>query len=386
MRIGFDAKRAYHNKTGLGYYSRTLIGLLTNYFPSNDYFLFNPKPSKEFHFSGPNIHEVLPSAFLHKLLPAAWRSTFMKKDLQKNGIELYHGLSHEIPIGIQDTHVRSVVTIHDLIHERHPEQYNPIDVKIYHKKFLNACRHADKVIAISEQTKKDIVEIYGIPEKKVVVSLQSANPVFMQPATDQEKEEIRKRYGLPPEFFLYIGSIIERKNLLTVCKAMYALGDQCSIPLVVIGEGGKYKQLVKDFIAEKQLTKRIIFLSEKEAVKKDPAFKEPRTFGIIYQMAIAMIYPSRYEGFGMPVLEAILSRTPVITSNVSCLPEVGGDAAYYVDPDNAGQMAEGLKRIAADRVLADEMRKKGLRFAERFAPLTYVNHMMGIYKDVMTTK
>ena len=383
MHIGFDAKRAYHNKTGLGYYSRTLIGLLTQHYPANEYFLFNPKPSSLFDFSGSNVHEVLPSGFFDKMLSSAWRSSWMKKDIKKNGIQLYHGLSHEIPVGIQHTNTRSVVTIHDLIHERHPEQYNPIDVKIYHKKFLNACEHANKVIAISEQTKKDIVELYEIPESKVAVSLQSANPVFQQPANDTEKNEIRRRYKLPVEFFLYVGSIIERKNLLNVCKAMYVLGDEWKIPLVVIGDGGKYKQLVKDLIAEKKIGDKIIFLSEKEEVRNDPAFKEPRTLGIIYQMAIAMIYPSFYEGFGMPVLEAILSRTPVITSNISCLPEVGGNAAYYVDPNNAEEIAAGMKKIYENASFAEEMKSKGIKYAERFAPEKYVRHMMDIYKEVL---
>jgi glycosyltransferase involved in cell wall biosynthesis len=276
-----------------------------------------------------------------------------------------------------------VVTIHDLIHERHPEQYNPIDVKIYHKKFLNACRHSDKIIAISEQTKKDIVELYGIPEGKVEVCLQSANPVFSEEASGEQKKQTRKKYQLPDQFFLYAGSIIERKNLLNICKAFYLLGDSWNIPLVVIGDGGKYKQTVKEYINEKKLNNRIIFLSENQNFKNDPAIKDPRSFAVIYQMAMALIYPSYYEGFGMPLLEAMLSRTPVITSNVSCLPEVGGDAAYYVDPANPEEIANGIKKILEAPAIADEMRSKGIRYAERFAPQKYAAHMMNIYKEVM---
>src|SRR5450759_2900584 len=122
MNIGFDAKRAYHNGTGLGHYSRTLINSLAKYFPEHEYYLFNPKPSSKFNFyQTNNIHEVLPNELLSKLFSSAWRSSWVKKDLKKYKIDLYHGLSHEIPLGIQQTNTRSVVTIHDLIHERYPE-------------------------------------------------------------------------------------------------------------------------------------------------------------------------------------------------------------------------------------------------------------------------
>ena len=128
MNIGFDAKRAYHNGTGLGNFSRTLIRLLSGHYPEHEYYLFNPKPSSAFEVKGSNIHEILPQSFAGKLFPSAWRSSWVCKDLKQLKINLYHGLSHEIPVGIQKTGVRSVVTIHDLIHERYPDQYNPIDV------------------------------------------------------------------------------------------------------------------------------------------------------------------------------------------------------------------------------------------------------------------
>jgi hypothetical protein len=136
MNIGFDAKRNFHNTTGLGNYSRTLIKGLAEYYPEHQYYLFNPKPSDK--FSKPrfdNVHEVLPQGFLAKKFSSAWRSKWVAKDLQKFGIQLYHGLSHEIPIGIELTSIPSVVTIHDLIFERYPEQFNKIDVQIYRKKF-----------------------------------------------------------------------------------------------------------------------------------------------------------------------------------------------------------------------------------------------------------
>jgi glycosyltransferase involved in cell wall biosynthesis len=379
MNIGFDAKRAYHNQTGLGYYSRTLISLLSKYYPGHQYFLFNPKPSRLFAFNQPNIHEIRPRVFFHKVFPSAWRSSWVTGDLQKQQIDLYHGLSHEIPVGIQKTGIPSVVTIHDLIHERHPEQYNPIDVKIYSRKFRYACQHADKIIAISNQTKADIIEFYKIPADKIAITWQSCDPAFAVRIDDTEKEDIKKAYGLPAEFFLHVGSIIERKNLLNMCKAQLLLKDELNIPLVVIGSGGKYKQQVKDFIKEQGLEQRIIFLSENKNYTGDPASRKPSTLAAIYQSAIALIYPSFYEGFGAPVLEALWSRLPVITSNVSCLPEVAGDAAFYVDPAQPEEIAAGMKKIYSDSGFAATMKEKGWQYAQRSSPEKYAAAVMDIY-------
>ncbi len=383
MNIGFDAKRAYHNGTGLGHYSRTLVNSLAQYFPQHQYYLFNPKPGKFQLNAQPNLHEIRPSSFLHKTFSSAWRGSWVKKDLQKLKINLYHGLSHEIPLGIQYTGVKSVVTIHDLIHERNPEQYNAIDVKIYSKKFRYACEHADKVIAISEQTKSDIIEFYNTPVEKIEVCYQSCNPTFAVPVSDAEKETIRKKYDLPRQFFLYVGSIIERKNLLNICKALFLLRNESEIPLVVIGAGGKYKQQVKDYIKQNGLEHKIIFLSESPAAKSSPAFQSAADFPAIYQSAIAMIYPSFFEGFGIPVLEALWSRLPVITSNVSCMPETGGDAAVYVNPDNAEEIAAAMKKIYTDTAVATAMKKKGWLHAQNFAPQLCAERVMKVYESIV---
>jgi glycosyltransferase involved in cell wall biosynthesis len=385
MNIGFDAKRAYHNTTGLGYYSRTLIGLLQKYFPQHDYYLFNPKPSRQFHLEGRQVHEILPSSLLEKTFTSAWRSSWVKKDLSKYKIDLYHGLSHEIPIGIDQTSTRSVVTIHDLIHERHPEQYNAIDVKIYHKKFLYACQHANRVIAISKQTKEDITSYYNIPETKIDVCYQSCDPAFSEVVLEEEKARIRKKYGLPPVYYLYVGSVIERKNLLNICKAMFLLRRESKIPLVVIGDGGKYKQKVKDYILQQGLQDRVLFLSENKTIKNDPEFRTAHAFATIYQSALAMVYPSFFEGFGAPVLEALWSRLPVITSNRSCLPEVGGDAALYVDPSQAEEIAAAMRRVHDDKALVNSMKEKGWEHALRSSPDLYARNMMDIYLKTMNS-
>lgn len=384
MNIGFDAKRAFHNQTGLGNYSRTLINGLAQYFPEHEYYLFNPKPSRHYpkaDFS--NVHEVLPEGLLNKKLSSVWRSNWVKKDLERLGIQLYHGLSHEIPVGIHRTGIPSVVTIHDLIFERYPEQFSRIDVQVYRRKFRYACTHADRVIAISQQTKSDIISLYGTDEKKIDICYQSCHPAFGKVVSEEEKMAVRKKYELPQSFFLYVGSIIERKNLLRVCQAMKAISGKTGIPLVVIGGGREYKQKVQDYIKVNNLAERILFLSDREVVKRDPAFQRPETFAAIYQMATAMVYPSFYEGFGIPVLEALWSRLPVITSNVSCLPETGGYAAYYVNPERSEDIAEGLVRISENTALRQEMIRKGWEHAQRFTLEKCTRSVMDVYKKLV---
>jgi len=389
MNIGFDGKRAFHNQTGLGHYSRTLIRSLVQYYPDHEYYLFNPKASSLFHLSAENVHEILPNGFPGSLFPSLWRSSWVKKDLKKLGIDIYHGLSHEIPVGMQQTGIKSVVTIHDLIHERYPEQYNSIDVKIYNKKFRYACVHANKVIAISEQTKKDIVELYQVPASKISVCYQSCNPKFGEVITAEAKATVKKRYDLPDKFFLYVGSVIERKNLLNVCKAMFILRNEMPLPLVVIGDGTKYKQQVKDFIIQNNLGGKIIFLSETEAARHSKTFQTAEDFPAIYQMATAMIYPSFFEGFGIPVLESLWSRLPVITSKVSSLAEAGGDAAYYINPESAEEIAAAIKQIASDEHLVNEMKEKGWRQAQNFTQQKCAAAVMNVYttlkKDELKT-
>lgn len=382
MNIGFDAKRAYQNNTGLGHYSRTLIASLAQYFPQHQYYLFAPKTTNLFAAENfDNTHAVTPSSFPSTLFKSAWRSNWVKKDLLKNNINIYHGLSHEIPLGIQNTGIKSVVTIHDLIFERYPQQYSKIDVQIYRKKFMYACKHADKIIAISNQTKQDIIDYYKIPESKISICYQSCNPSFFVKATEEEKQRIKTLYNLPAQFYLYVGSVIERKNLLTVCKAIKELNN--NIPLVVIGNGDGYLQKVKNYVEVNNLQQQIIFLSETEAAKNSEAFKTAKDFPAIYQSAIAMIYPSIFEGFGIPVLEAIASGLPTITSSISCLPEAGGDAALYINPTSVDEMKHAMHEIIANTQLRNSLIEKSTPHAQKFTQQSCAAAVINVYNSLL---
>jgi glycosyltransferase involved in cell wall biosynthesis len=383
MRIAFDAKRAFQNNTGLGHYSRTLLNSLFSDYPQHQYFLMAPKRTGLYHPEEPNVQVITPTG-IGKTFRSLWRSNWVKQDLKQLNIDLYHGLSHEIPIGIDQTRIKSVVTIHDLIFERYPAQYKAIDVAIYRSKFRYACRHADKVIAISKQTREDLVSFYNVPEDKIEICYQACNPVFQHLHTPEEKLAIRKKYNLPETYFLYVGTVIERKNLLNICKALHSLKGKLDIPLVVIGGGNdSYAVKVKDYIQQNGLKEQVIFLTDDPVAQNSEDFRSAKDFPAIYQSARAMIYPSVYEGFGLPVLEALWSGTPVITSNTSCLPETGGDAAYYVDPLQPAEIAQAMLAIATASKLADTMKDKGITHAQKFLPSACASAVMSVYESLI---
>jgi glycosyltransferase involved in cell wall biosynthesis len=384
MRIGFDAKRAFQNDTGLGNYSRTLLQSVVKYFPTNQYFLFAPKLTEKFKINGIlQLVAVEPKHWLHKKFSGAWRRKWVVDDLVKNKIDVYHGLSHRIPKGISKTKIPAVVTIHDLIFERFPHQYSFADRLIYRAQFKYACKHSRAIIAISEQTKQDIVNYYEIPSQKITVCYQSCDTRFKEKVAEEDKEKIRTLYNLPEKYFLYVGSIIERKNLLLICKALLLLKEKLFIPLVVIGRGGKYQNLVKDFIEKNNLEGSIIFLSENVEAKNHPSFKNSAHFPAIYQMSDALIYPSIFEGFGIPILEALCSGIPVLSSNASCLPEVGGDAALYFNPANEKELAKAMMQITDNENLRQSMIIKGLQQAELFSEEKTASAVMQVYKKIM---
>jgi glycosyltransferase involved in cell wall biosynthesis len=376
MNIAFDAKRAYQNNTGLGNYSRTLISSLATYYPGHNYYLYAPKLTTMYQTEAyPNMQSVLPEKRLHRWFRSAWRSKYVVGELAAKGIDIYHGLSHEIPFGIHESGVKSVVTMHDLIFERYPAQYNPIDVQTYRRKAKYACQHADKVIAISEQTRQDIIHYYKTPAEKIEVVYQSCDESFGAAHETARIQQMKEQYGLPSSYFLYVGSIIERKNLLGILQAMQQLKGEIDVPLVVLGGGTGYKDKVKTFAQKHGLSEHIIWLNEKGRIADADV-------PLLYQGAEALLYPSIFEGFGIPILEALWSRTPVITSAGSCFGETGGDAALYVNPLQPASIADAMRKVLNERSFAEEMRTKGWAHAQLFSRETCAAAVMKVYESL----
>jgi glycosyltransferase involved in cell wall biosynthesis len=372
LRIGYDAKRLFNNFTGLGNYSRTLLSNLADYYPDQAYFLYTPKVTKN-----EETHFFLNSALFNVQFPkrgpgAWWRSVGIKKDLAKHKIHLFHGLSHEIPFNLQSTGVKSVVTIHDLIFKRYPQHYALMDRVIYDLKFKYACENADHIVAISESTKNDVMEFYGVPEEKISVIYQSCHERYMHEKANKTLNRVRERYQLPQEYMLTVGSITERKNLMGMVQAMEHLPEGQRIPLVVVGKGKAYKSRIVQYIKRKRLEKWVQFV--------DASFED---LPAVYQNASLFLYPSFFEGFGIPVLEALFSGLPVITSNTSSLPEAGGPGAHLVDPAQPESIAEGIERILNDSAYRSQLISLGYDHAQQFRGEPLTHQMMELYEELV---
>ncbi len=372
LKIAYDAKRLFNNFTGLGNYSRTLLKDLSKHFPENEYFLFSPKVGEN-NRTAPFFNHSKFTLKTAKGNSAYWRSFGIKKDLIKSQIQLFHGLSHEIPIGLQKTNIKSVVTIHDLIFKHYPKQFPWIDRKIYDWKFRYSCENADQIVAISESTKSDIISFYDIPREKIEVIYQTCDPIFKNQDLSINPSKIQQKYQLPKDYLLYVGSIIERKKLLPIVMAIHLLSKEDRLPLVVLGDGKKYKNKVLDYLVKNDLEHLVLF-------PQNVSFTD---FPSIYRHARIMIYPSIYEGFGIPLIEALFSKTPVISTTASSLPEAAGSGAHYIEGPEPELIKSGIEKILSDQQYAKTLAEQGFQYVQRFHSNKLSKQMVGLYKKVL---
>jgi glycosyltransferase involved in cell wall biosynthesis len=377
MKLGYDGKRAVFNMTGLGNYSRTLLRSLSQYYPDNEYFLYTPsfesQPRLDFLRQSINISVRTPKTLVSRSCKRLWRSYLVTHDLKSDGIELFHGLSNELPFAVTRSGAKSIVTIHDLIFLRHPELYPRLDRKIYCSKVNYACRTADRIVAVSEQTRQDIIGFLDVDPTRIKVVYQSCDPIFYQVADEAHKRQVREKHNLPSQYLLYIGTVERRKNLLGIVKALPLLGPDLDVHLVVIGRGRGYREEVLDRIRVQGLTARVRFLT-------DVRFAD---FPAIYQMASAFVLPSMFEGFGIPITEALWSNCPVITSAGGCFAEAGGPSSIYVEPEDDAELASAMTRVLEDSDLATRMRANGYAYVQRFRDGATAAAMMGLYQETM---
>ena len=374
MKIGFDAKRAFQNKTGLGNYSRSFIRSLLEKESSNQLYLFTPKISE----AGAELtadkryHVIQPHKTIHKFLPSYWRSHGLLGDLKELGIEIFHGLSNELPVGIERLNVKKVVTIHDLIFLRFPELYPPIDRKIYQRKFKAAIEKADLVIACSRQTASDIQEFYQVNPNKIQVVYQDCYSMFNNRYTDIQHHEFKAKYQLNQTYILSVGTLEKRKNQLNLLKAFHR-ADLKNIQLVFLGKKADLYAEMDLYIQENKLQNKLVFLDQ----------LNENELPLLYQNAISFAYVSRFEGFGIPILEALRSGVPVLASNVSSLPEVAGNAALYAHPDDIEAMKNHLIKLSQNADLRAEMITNGYKQAELFNADILAEQVLTLYKSLL---
>ncbi len=376
MRIGFDAKKAVRNMTGIGNYSRGLVNSLCHYAPEHDYILFAPEP-----VSGEAMGQIVRSTSIHyvlhprKSLPLMgeyWRCHGIVDELKRRDIDIFHGVSNEIPWGIDKAGVPSVVTIHDLIFLRLPETYDLTSRLILTPKTKHACLRADRIVAISEQTKRDIMEFYHVPESKIDVVYQGCAPMFQREVPEAERQSVRQKYGLPARYLLSVGTFEQRKNHLSVLRALPLMQDK-DAHLVLVGKRTPFLRVIEKEVSRLGLLQRVHIICDA------PTADLPA----IYQCCSAFLYMSRFEGFGIPVLEALSSGVPVIAATGSCLEETGGASSLYCDADDCPQIASHADFLLSNPAQAERMVKEGKAYAANFSEEKIAESMMNVYRKVL---
>lgn len=368
LKIGFDAKRIVRNGTGLGSYGRTLVNDLAQYPLRLN--LYAPDKGRDDLrtqiVERDNIAFVYPTSRHFK---SYWRSRGIVADLKRDGIQLFHGLSGELPFGIRKSGIKSVVTIHDLIFLRHPEFYNPIDVQIYKWKFRQTIKEADYIIAISECTKRDILEYGGnlVSEDKITLIYQSCSPRF-NTSQNYKTSNLNSKLGC---YVLSVGSIEPRKNTMLALKALHHLPDDIS--LVLVGRHTAYTDKLIQYARANGLEHRLHILHG-----------VPDTdLPALYAGAECFVYPSVYEGFGIPIIEAISCGLPVVACTGSCLEEAGGPDSLYVAPNDAIGMANAIRRSLKGADDREERIQRSMDYIRRFSGTDVAGQVVDVYKRVL---
>lgn len=371
MRIGFDAKRAFANKTGLGNYSRFVLDALMAHQPGHEYLAYTPKNNRHLFDEFPSGSIHYPKGFIDRKLSAYWRYARITRQLREDHVGIYHGLSNEIPQGLQRAGIRSVVTIHDLIFERLPHLFKPVDRAIYRHKFQSACKRADSVVAVSDQTRRDLIELYGVDDSKIKVIYQDCNPVFQKQLAAEERNRICAEYGIDGPFILCVGTLEERKNQHRLVEAFAQLKNH-DFKLVLVGRPTSYLQTIKATMQRLKLEDRMLLLHN-VSTPHLPA---------LYQAAEVFAYISIYEGFGIPIVEALHSGTAVLAAKGSCLEEAGGPGGLYADPYQTENISEQLQKLVTDVHLRRTLSKAGWQHVQQFSGKHIAGQLIHLYENL----
>ena len=372
MPIYIDVSAAVHAKAGIGRYAASLARALIQCEPDRLALFYNRGRTT----APPAGLEAVPArtvrAGYKPWRMAVWLGhlTGLGFDRLAPGAELFHATEHLLP----PLHrAPTVLTVHDMIFKLFPQTQKRLNFWYLNATMPLYCRRADAIITVSECSKQDIVAHYGLDPAKVTVIYEAAGPEF-GPVSTAEQERVRQRYGLPEQFLIHVGVIEPRKNLIRLVEALQRLrSEDLTVPLVVVGPKG---WLYDDFF------ERLEQLEVRDSVCF-PGYVPLGDLAAVYSSARLAVTPSVYEGFGLPVLEAMACGTPVVSSSAASLPEVGGDAARYFNPLNVEEIAAVIRAVWTDLDLQSAMRHRGLLQASRFSWERAAQQTMALYNRIL---
>lgn len=374
-RIGFDAIRALRNTTGLGNYARGVLRGLHQLDPALQIHLYAPDQGRaEFRDLAGELDATLHlrPARIDPLSRVLWRTFRLGRAAAQDQVQLYHGLTHEIPRDLPATGVPSVVSFADLIYEKFPRYFPVIDRWSYRWRYRWSATHATALVAISEQTRDDLVECYQIDPARIAVIPPARDPAFAVAVPDMARTAALAKYAVPAEFLLSVGTLETRKNHRVLIAALATLGADAP-PLVLVGRDGGALASLQHEIAERGLATRVQLLTDVETADL-PA---------LMQSATIFLYPSLVEGFGMPIVEALSAGTPVISSGSGCFIEAGGPGSRYVPPGAPDGWASAIGALLADGGARSRMRETGRAWAMQFDGDKLAARLTAVYDAVL---
>lgn len=367
MRIAIDARKLHD--FGIGTYIRNLVAELAHLDAGTEYLLLLRAGDMDAAAAGPNFRAVAESAGNYSLseqFRVPWA-------VYRAGASLLHAPHYVLP---PLTPCRTVVTIHDCIHLRFPEYLRGRTAWAYaHAMIRAAAKKADRILTVSEASKRDILHYTGVAESKVVVTYNGIDARFTTPPAEEDVARVRERFQLNHPFVLYVGNIKPHKNLerLIEAFAVARLAGPDDLKLIVVGDETSNYPSLRQSVHRHRLDKHVRFLG----------FQPAATLVVFYRLARAFVFPSLYEGFGLPPLEAMANQTPVVTSNVSSLPEVAGDAAVLVDPRDVASIADGIRRAVNDDALRRDLIARGIERVKYFSWTRTAADTLAVYRDVL---
>lgn len=370
ISIAYDAKRAFLNYRGLGNYSRNLLAQMSRYYGNNHYILCTPEDKHRYPWLSEAPFETVTPHGWWQIAPAVWRRYGIASALRDKPIDIYHGLSQELPEGIEQLGCKTVVTMHDAIFMRYPELYSATYRASFIRRNQSACKRADLIIAISEQTKKDFMDFFGVEESRIRVVYQGCNDIYWQTIDRQQIQTVTACYQLPDAYILSVGALEERKNQVRLIQAMGSA--HIDLPLVLVGRGNSRQvRLLQETAKHYGVTLRLM-----EDVRTED-------LPVIYHQATVFVYPSLFEGFGIPILEAARCKTPIVASSGTCFEEIAGEGALYVSPTDEQAIGQAIRDTMENSEETRTRVRTALEQTEKFRAEHIAHNMMQTYYETI---
>lgn len=376
--IALDARKLARPNVGIAQYVYEVARRLPELAPEMDFVLLADSPIPVWRRpAGCRVVALgvqVRSRSLAKVSSPFWMHVAVPRYLNQAGVDLFHGTNFAVPFRGRG---RFVSTVHDMAYKRVPDAWT-----FWYRNYLAASvrvslRRASEVIVGSASAANDLVELTGFPQRFVVVAHYGVGDEFRHVGDQREVGRVRSKYNLPDRFLLHVGTIERRKNLVGLVRAINPLfGEGVVDALVLVGGRGYDSSSVDRAVVESGSSQRVLFLGH--VVQEDLA--------VLYSMAVAAAFPSWYEGFGLPVLEAMACGTPVVVSNVSSLPEVAGDAALMIRPSDVGDMTDTLRRVMTDAKLRECLRRRGMERASMFTWEAAAAKHVEVYRRVLDAR